>query len=168
MLLRELLNKLDLKLKLKSTFVDVELKLNESDKEAAWWLYVELITRIVTQKLEGDSGDEKNALDSVHSLFGITRKILIEKGRKALNFSKIAIVVLNSLMRPFTAKWHRISLDDGFDDEEKCKEFRVELEELRISMLKYSCLLAHLAEVEDLSSFSENEFELEKGYICLG
>ena len=52
-------------------------------------------------------------------------------GRSAIDFSKIAIPVLNQVVRPFTAKWHRESLSDGFQNAGKREEFRDELEALQ-------------------------------------
>lgn len=52
-------------------------------------------------------GDERMAPDSVHNLFAITRGTLKTQGRKPGKFAKIAIVVLNQVVRPFTAKWHK-------------------------------------------------------------
>lgn len=50
-----------------------------------------------TQYLEPQEGDEKAALKSIHSLFGITRDILKFKGRKSVNFTRASIVVLNQV-----------------------------------------------------------------------
>ena len=76
----------------------------EPDKDAAWELYVEMLTRIVTQPLPSEMGDEKTALDSVYSLFPTTREILNRHGRRTIQFSKVAIPVLNQIVRPFVAK----------------------------------------------------------------
>ncbi|MGX8699157.1 MAG: hypothetical protein ACSW8F_04410, partial [bacterium] len=65
-------------IKLSAGFAEAELAPNPNDKEAAWEMYVEMITRIVTQPLPREDGDEKTALDSVYSLFPITRQILKE------------------------------------------------------------------------------------------
>lgn len=70
-------------------------------------MYVELITRITTQPLVQNKGDEATALESIYNIFEITREILKSEGKKAKNFTKIAIVVLNQMIRPFTAKWHK-------------------------------------------------------------
>lgn len=48
-------------------------------------------------------GDEETALKSIHSLFPTTRDIIKQHGRKSLTFTKLAIVVLNQIIRPFTA-----------------------------------------------------------------
>ena len=64
---------------------------------------------------------------------------------------KLAIVVLNQVIRPFTAKWHRIKLQSGFDDPKHCKAFRKELAELQKQLDKYAKMLADIAKVEDLT-----------------
>lgn len=38
-----------------------------ADKDAAWELYVEMLTRIVTQPLPYDMGDDQTALDNVYA-----------------------------------------------------------------------------------------------------
>lgn len=142
-------------IKLNVAFASMEFAPNDVDREAAWELYVELLTRITTQSLPLSDGDEKTALDSVYSIFPTTREILKRKGRQCVGFTKIAIPVLNQIVRPFTAKWHKLSLNNAFDDAEKCKEFREELKKLQILLKYYTSLLSEIAEVEDLS-------ELEK------
>lgn len=146
-------------LKLNLGFLSLEVNQNENDKDAAWELYVELITRITTQKLRDGTGDEATALDSVYSLFKTTRSILKEKGRRAPTFSKIAVVVLNQIIRPFTAFWHREGLQGAFQDPTKCEQFRDELSKLQTDLRNYSRLLAELAEVEDISAICENTDE---------
>jgi len=142
-------------LKLNLYFVEAEFEPAPEDREAAWEMYVELITRVVTQRLDVEHGDEKTALDSVYSLFATTRLILKEKGREAKAFTKIAIVILNQIVRPFTAKWHKLSLAGAFDDSEKCKEFREELAILQDELKKYAKLLAELACVEDITEIND-------------
>ena len=98
-------------IKLNVGFMEAEFEAKPDDQEAAWEMYVELITRTLTQELRDEDGDEKTALDSVHSLFPITREILKSKGRKCEAFTKIAVIVLNQIVRPFTAKWHKLEKD---------------------------------------------------------
>jgi hypothetical protein len=140
------------KLKLSAGFMDIEMTPANSDRDAAWDLYVELLTRVTTQRLLPADGDEKTALDSVYSLFPTTRSILKHYGRDCREFTKLAILVLNQVIRPFTAKWHRISNSGGFDDETTCRQFRVELERLQFFMRCYTQALADMAGVEDLTS----------------
>ena len=143
-------------LKINAEFLQVELSFNQADKKAAWEMYVEMLTRVSTQHLAPDHGDEKTALTSVFSLFAITRKILRHYGPEAIEFAKIAIVVLNQIIRPFTAKWHKKSLAKAFDDPKECKKFRKELEVLQKDLRNYTKLLSDIAGVEDLT-------DLEKG-----
>ncbi len=126
-----------------------------ADKNAAWALYIELLTRITTQPLPVEHGDEKTALDSVYSLFAITREVIRENGPECINFTKIAIVVLNQVIRPFTAKWHRNSLAGDFARESERADFRDGLAALQVELRKYSRMLADIADVEDLTDLEE-------------
>jgi hypothetical protein len=149
-------------LKISVGFLDMEWSPKNEDKAAAWELYVELLTRITTQPIDIAHGDEKTALDSVYSLFPITREVLKNNTRNCIEFSKIAIVVLNQVIRPFTAKWHRLSLQGAFNDADKCKEFRAELADLQIILGRYTKMLANMADVEDLTGLEENVLESSK------
>jgi hypothetical protein len=139
------------KLKIRAGLLETEWEPQEKDREAAWELYVEMLTRIATQPLPSEHGNEKTALESVYALFGITREILRAKGRECVQFTKIAVIVLNQIVRPFTAKWHRLSIAGCFDDDQRCKEFRKDLDLLQIDLRKYTRLLAEIAQVEDLT-----------------
>ena len=141
-------------IKLNVGFAEMEFKATEDDQIAAWDMYVELLTRITTQPLEDGTGDEETALTSVFNLFAITREILKTKGRQANNFTKVAIIVLNQVIRPFTAKWHKKKLSGAFSNEEECMLFRNELEELQKKLICYTRLLADMAMVEDLTGIT--------------
>ncbi len=140
------------KLKIKSSFLDTDWKPQAPDKSAAWCLYVEMITRITTRPLEG--GSEKDALDSIVSLFEITREIL-KKHEGCAEFYKITTIVLNQVIRPFTAKWHIPSLQNTFPLPNERKKFRSELEELQKNLRNYTKMLADMADVEDLTSLED-------------
>ncbi|MCA8990753.1 MAG: hypothetical protein KDA88_02185 [Planctomycetaceae bacterium] len=109
---------------------------------------------ITTQCLQPDHGDEKAALDSIYALFGLTRETLRQQGRHCNEFAKIAIVVLNQVVRPFTAKWHKESLAGAFGIPARCQEFRDELSALQQNLRKYTKMLADMADVEDLTGLS--------------
>lgn len=145
------------KIRLGAAGVDLEIRIKNDDRDAAWELYIEMLTRIVTQPLPSADGDEKTALDSVYSLFPSTREILRQRGRRTIEFSKIAIPVLNQVVRPFTAKWHRESLAGNFDDAEKRRQFREELANLRQDLRNYNRMLAEIAGVEDLTDLEPEE-----------
>lgn len=88
----------------------LELETVDTSRRAAWALYVELSTRIATQQLEDEHGLLREALNSLYSLFGITRQILKEAGpdvgASPETVGGIATAVLNQGLRPFLAEWH--------------------------------------------------------------
>ena len=142
-------------LKIKTSFLEMEWQPQDKDKEAAWELYIELLTRITTQPLAQNHGDEKTALDSIYSLFPITREVIKNNGRHCVQFTKIAIVLLNQRIRPFTAKWHKLSLEGAFNNETQCKKFRNELQSLQEVLRVYTKMLANMAGVEDLTELED-------------
>ncbi len=156
MKLREWLNKCGVtNLKIKSPVLELDWNPSDSDKNAAWDLYIELLTRIATQHLPPSHGDESTALSSIHNLFPLTRDIIKCNGRKCIEFTKIAVVILNQIIRPFTAKWHKLSIEKAFEDQKSCEDFRKELEELQKFLRVYAKMLADMADVEDLTDIEE-------------
>nr|WP_315232121.1 hypothetical protein [uncultured Albidiferax sp.] len=140
-------------LKIHAGFLDAEFAPNDQDADAAWELYVELLTRAATQAVPLDSGDEASALASIHDLFAITRGIMKAPGRRhADGFAKIAIVVLNQKVRPFTSKWHKLHVAGGWDVAATRAEFRAELAAIQVDLRHYAGLLSQMAGVEDLTS----------------
>ena len=95
-------------------------------------------------------------LDSIHKLFGLSREIIKKHGRNCIEFTKIAVVVLNQIIRPFTGKWHSLSLGMAFENEARCSEFRDELAELQSKLRTYTQMLAEMAGVEDLTGMEGN------------
>lgn len=142
-------------LSLTTGFLNMEWQPNEKDKQCAWELYVELLTSIATQPLEKNHGDELAALKNIYSLFQTTRDILKTDGRQCKEFTKISIVVLNQVVRPFTAKWHKYTISCELSSELR-QEFRLELIELQKILINYTSLLADMAGVENLTSMEEN------------
>lgn len=142
-------------LKIKAPFLEADWEPKDPDRDAAWELYIELLTRITTQPLPSDHGDEASALKSVHNLFGLSREAIKRHGRLCIEFTKIAIVILNQKIRPFTAKWHKLMLAGGFNDEKQRKQFRNELLELQNTLRIYSKMLADMAGVEDLTELED-------------
>ena len=138
--------------KVKLPIGEMEWKPCDTDKDAAWDLYVELLTRITTQPLSDERGVEQTALDSIHALFALTRQTLKEHGRTCIEFTLIAVIVLNQVVRPFTARWHRKSQEGAFNSSEQCTIFRSELQALQIQLRNYTQLLSALADVEDLTA----------------
>ncbi len=158
MKIRELFEKWNLTgLQVKTPILEMEWHPSDPDKDAAWDLYVELLTRITTQTLPDVHGVEQTALSSVYSLFGITRQTLKEHGRECVQFTRIAVIVLNQVIRPFTAKWHLLSEQQVFEDPEQCRKFRSELATLQLQLRNYTKLLSDLANVEDLTGIEVEE-----------
>jgi hypothetical protein len=142
-------------LKVKTPILEMDWEPSDPDKNAAWDLYVELLTRITTQRLPEEHGIEKAALESVYKIFELTRTTLKEHGRKAENFTRIAIIVLNQVIRPFTAKWHRLGEKGAFDEKARCAEFRDELYQLQDKLRAYTMMLSELADVEDMTEMED-------------
>ena len=142
-------------LKISAPYLEVQLEFNDADKHATWELYIELLTRVTTQYLEPETGSEKRALESIYEIFPLTREIIKRNGVECIEFTKIAIVILNQIIRPFTAKWHKLSLDGAFENEEVRKTFRSELYNLKMQLRKYSKMLADIANVEDLTEIED-------------
>ena len=154
--LKVLLSRFQLeKLKIRPPYMEAVISFENKDRKAAWELYIELLTRVATQPLPDRDGDEQTALESVYSIFPTTRDILKKYGTGTIRFSRIAIPVLNQIVRPFTAKWHKLSMAGCFSDSELCKEFREELKLLQIDLRNYNQLLANVAGVEDLTALEE-------------
>ena len=144
-------------LKINLGFLEGEFAPQDPDRNAAWELYIELLTRITTQHLAPEDGDEKTALDSIHAIFPLTREILRRNGSGAGEFAKLAIPVLNQVIRPFTAKWHRLSLARAFENPEHCRAFREELAALQETLRDYSRALSAMAQVEDLTTLEQTD-----------
>lgn len=90
-------------------------------------------------------------------LFGLSRSIIKSHKRNCIEFTKIAIVILNQIIRPFTAKWHQISLNKGFEDSNTCKDFRKELIQIQKQLCIYTKMLADMAGVEDLTELEDKK-----------
>ena len=141
-------------LKITTGFAEAGFAPRAGDQLAAWALYVELLTRTATQPLQGDVGDEEAALKSIYAIFPLTRQIIKEHGPACIEFTKIAIVVLNQVIRPFTAYWHPKSKQGAFADPEVRERFREDLEELQTSLSIYTRMLGDMASVEDLTTLT--------------
>ncbi len=89
---------------------EAELEYAPVERDAAWSLYVELVTRVAVEPLPGDSGLLRESLSSLHELFGSTREVLKragpDVGSSTDSVGGIAIAVLNLGLRPCLTKWH--------------------------------------------------------------
>ncbi len=120
----------------------------EADRALAWDVYVELVTRITTQELRDDEGNDKSALDSVYQLFLVTRSGLHKHGVGCANTGALLTAYLNQKVRAFTAKWHKKSVDEKWEQNstQMHSEFRSELKELQPVLRDLADALSHLAD----------------------
>jgi hypothetical protein len=81
---------------------------DESERRAAWALYVQLVTRVAVQ--DPRDGALRDALTSLHAIFDVTRTILVEAGPDIdgpfPSVASVAVTMLNDGLRPFLSKWH--------------------------------------------------------------
>lgn len=143
---------------------------DESERNAAWEMYVELITRISVVELKPEEGLLREALSSLYTLFDTTRKILRKygpsvaqpKGKDNLSFGYLAVTILNVVLRPILAKWHPLLLDYestkdssvsplGHEKQwDKHDELRQVLNNVHIVLTEYANLLARVVGVPSL------------------
>jgi transcriptional regulator with XRE-family HTH domain len=143
---------------------------NDEEKQAAWEIYVELITRIPIAPLGHDEGILREALSSLYSLFPITRTILrshspaIAQRHTGNNRSLSYLVVgmLNTTLRPLLAKWHpllkayeetrpdNISVTQYEQQWERYTELREEINKVRTGLTAYAHVFAQIAEISSL------------------
>lgn len=118
----------------------------ETDKDFAWALYTELRTRIATQPMHFMHGKENVALKSMYELFPMIRGLIQEKGRDASKTADLSVAMLNKVIRPFTAKWDGLIVDDVAMPEDQRTQFRKELDELQKDIRAFASLLACIAQ----------------------
>lgn len=115
------------------------------DRKVAWEVRVELQTRITTQKLNFLDGDEGTALKSVYNLFQPARELLKKEGLNGPRSAAVVELMLNAVVRPFTAEWHRRKLAGDLARDDATAEFRRALEKLRSDLGAFSALLRAIA-----------------------
>jgi hypothetical protein len=143
---------------------------DEAERQAAWEMYVELVTRVSLVELQPGEGLLHEALSSLHTLFDTTRKILREhgpsvarpKGEGDMSFGYLAIAIINCVIRPILAKWHpkllhyqstqtaslsSVQYEQEWEDSD---QLRQELNNVRSILIEYADLLAQIAEVPTL------------------
>lgn len=115
----------------------------DEDRKAAAKLHMEINSRITSQRLSYRDGVEQTALDSVYALFQRTRDICTQHPL-ARHFDALAWHVLNTRVRPFTAKWHRASQAGALKALDATDEFRAELAALQPVLRCFDDLLLHV------------------------
>jgi hypothetical protein len=118
------------------------------DQPPAHALWVELSTRITSQRLHYRSGEEETAATSVYDIFKLVRG-LMKENPEAKAFQEMGLELLNVTLRPYTARWHGWMTEDKelrdsngkpvlkFRDEWVRRQFRKELRELQPRILGF-------------------------------
>jgi hypothetical protein len=145
---------------------------NDAERQAAWELYVELMTRIAVVPLTASEGLLREALTSLYSLFGTTRDVLRRHGPTVAepkpdgqySFGYLAVVILNCVIRPLLAHWHpllgdweaarpagrsRVAHEQAWP---QAGQLRADLDITRASLAQYAALLATACGIPDLSA----------------
>lgn len=145
-------------------------KVEEKQKEAAWELYVELVTRISTVELKEGEGSLREALSSFYSLFATTREVLKKHGpviatsgnKEDITLGYVAVAMLNKVIRPLLSEWHpKLSHhEDGRPEDVSVIEheknwaetdaLRSEINKIRLQLLEYAEVLGEYAGVNAL------------------
>lgn len=146
-------------------------ELEKAEKQAAWELYIEMVTRVPLATLETGQGILREALSSLYSVFQTTRALLRTLGPDAAvpypqpdqSFAALAIDMLNTALRPLLTKWHPILQDyeqkrpasmgtlEYERQWERNAELRQELTAARSVLLDYASAFARVAGTSSLA-----------------
>src|SRR5215469_15116268 len=99
---------------------------SDADKSAAHYFLSELRTRITTQPLPYQHGDEDRALTSLWEVFGQAREAM-KKYPGCNKFADAVTGMLNLKLRPITAKWHGPAIEGRLKSRDGADEFRGDL-----------------------------------------
>ncbi|MEU7923205.1 hypothetical protein [Micromonospora zamorensis] len=92
-------------------FSDLHFAVTADNKQVAWRLFVETVTRVSVQPLMEGTGLIREAMNSLYALFATTREILTQtqpsrRAGKTPTVEHLAIAMLNNEIRPFLSRWH--------------------------------------------------------------
>lgn len=115
-----------------------------ADAKAAHELLAELRTRISIQPLAYQDGDETRALESLVEIFGFARTS-IKENPGCEEFARKTSDMLNTVLRPVTAKWHPRSIAGELRNRDGAAEFRSDLAALRLELRDFADTLHRMA-----------------------
>jgi hypothetical protein len=121
-----------------------KLSPEDATKAAAHFFLSELRTRISTQPLPYQHGDEARALESLWEVFGQAREAM-KKYPGCVVFADKVTEMLNLHLRPMTAKWHRAKIEGRLDSRDGADEFRGELENVQQELRRFASELHDMA-----------------------
>jgi hypothetical protein len=120
-----------------------------ADKAAAHAFLAELNTRITTQPLPYQYGDEETALKSLRDVFDHARAA-IKENQGCKIFTAAVTKMLNEELRPVTAKWHRALTQGVLNSRDGADEFRGDLALVQVRLRKFATQLQLMAYGEKL------------------
>jgi hypothetical protein len=143
---------------------------NDTERRAAWELYVELVTRVTVVPLT--DGIAREGLTSLYAVFGQAREILRRYGPEVAepkpdgqyNLGYLTVALLNHVLRPLLSFWHPELQawetirapgtpvkfhEDGWA---RIGELRGELDQAQAVLTRYAGLLATSCGVPDLTA----------------
>lgn len=134
-----------------------------AQRRVAWRLFVEMTTRIATQPMRDEDGDDGVALNSLRDLFQLTRTAISEMqptpNASGDTVETYALDMLNSDLRPFLSQWHPVwdeFAKNGKADSQawsEHKNFRAGLRELQGKIEGRARGLAQIAGVKNVDRF---------------
>lgn len=138
---------------------------DDTEIQAAWELYVEMVTRTPLGGFSPQEGSAREALTSIYTLFDTTRGVLRKSGPSVarpkvgeeLSFGYLAVSMLNLVLRPLLTDWHRQLQvwereHPGLGENEwpGRSAFFAALDQTREQLGQYASLFAEVAEVPEL------------------
>jgi hypothetical protein len=154
------------------TFGQLEAKWEpeERERQAAWEIYIELISHVSVTELDPQERVLGEALTSLYLLFDTSRDILRKYGpelgrpnaRSNVSFATVAVAAINYVLQPLLAKWHpllsghestrpaSVSIVDWEATWDRAPELRKALVATQRAMTEYADMLAQVAKVAPL------------------
>jgi hypothetical protein len=117
---------------------------SEANAAAAHQFLTELRTRIATQPLPYQHGVEATALESMWKVFDHARDA-IKAHPGCQHFAARTTHVLNRVVRPLTAKWHRAFVEGRLNGRDGADEFRGDLQWVQGQLLVFATELHEIA-----------------------
>jgi hypothetical protein len=139
----------------------------ERERQAAWELYVELITHISVAELEPKEEILGERMTALYLLYDTSREILRKYGpelgrpnaRSSVSFATLAMAAMGYVLQPILAKWHpRLASYEATRPPsvpsveweakwEHAQELRWVLQRARRTMIEYADVLALAAKI---------------------
>src|SRR6516165_1802588 len=114
------------------------------DQIAAHEFLSELRTRISTQPLPYQYGVEATALESLWQVF-VQARAAMKNNPGCRHFACLVTTMLNTKLRPVTAKWDRAHAEGRLNSRDGANEFRADLEKVQIELRKFAVDLQDMA-----------------------